>query len=278
MMRLRDALRHAEDVVVSDLRDEDTIARLKTQVQEGEARARALEGERDAARAERDAAMRELAELRTRVARPVPIPVTAESSRAALVNVVEAAVTGRAAEALRRRATEELLMGVAAREQAYRANCEQNQASCSCYQRTAVDVASTPPLPAVADTSVLRSTVDVVLKSLSVGQPVNLDSHHIADYYFSDAADRELVNQARQTGRQNAATYRILESGLALNPRATAEAQVRRNWPFPTSTRVPAIMPAVAQRTLVTMATPPVALEETVTTADDDADLTLDVD
>lgn len=268
MVSLRETLRHAEMVAVSDLRDEDRMKRLEARVLAAE-KDLAL-AERDQAVRERDAALVEVGELRSRRTSPAPVAAVVESSRLAVVNMMEAAVTGRAAEALRRRTTEELLMGVATSDQTFRLTTLRSRPSCHCYDQSTDALTTGTPLPAAADHRALRSTVDKVLKSLSVGQPVNLDSHHIGDYDFDDAEDRELVDGARQTGRGNAATYRILEGSLSLDPRATAESQVRQNWPFSVPATAPAIAPATAHDTaqprLQIVSTPPIALEEVVVT------------
>ena len=129
--------------------------------------------DRAMAERERDIRVRERDEareaLRTSSRSVVPAPAVVESSRAALVQIVEAAIVGRAAEALRRRATEELFMGVATSEQAFRSTTLQNQPRCQCHQQSTEMLTTTVPLPAAASNRALGSTVDAVLRLLRVG-------------------------------------------------------------------------------------------------------------
>ena len=201
---MRQVLRHAEQIAVTDLRDDERIQRLQERVVAAElersqavaecgraetARSQA-EGERDTARRERDEALTEVAELRSRKQSSGPDVAITETSRAAMVGLLETAITGRAAEALRRRSTEKLLIGVAASDQAFRRTTYQSRTSCRCHETTLVTLAAAAPLPTTANSRILKTTVDRVLKSLDVGQPVNLDSHQVGEYGFDDDEDR----------------------------------------------------------------------------------------
>lgn len=151
-------------------------------------------------------------------------------------------------------------MGVAASDQAFRLTTLQSRSSCRYYDRSVAALTTGTPLPAASDNRALGTTVDRVLRSLGVGQPVSLDSHCIEEYGFDDGDDRLLVDGARRTGRGNAVTHRILEGSLCLDPHVTAESQVRRNWPF--------VTPDTAQHGLQIVAAPPVGLEVEI---DDDS-------
>eukprot|EP00918_Siedleckia_nematoides_P091558 GHVU01201122.1.p1 GENE.GHVU01201122.1~~GHVU01201122.1.p1 ORF type:complete len:294 (+),score=39.20 GHVU01201122.1:88-882(+) len=223
----------------------------------------------------RDIAVRERDEAvgQSTVRGAVPTGVEMESSRAALIQVVETAVVGRTAEALRRRATEELLIGVATCEQAFRSVTQQNRAVCRCFERSTAAVTPASTLPTASDNRALASTVVEVLRSLSMGQPLSLDSYRIAEYWFDEGDDRNLVDGARRVGRGNAATYRILEGSLAIDPHATAVTHVNRNWPLQIPGVVVVTDAAAAQSSprQQFVPTPPIGQEEVVETTEDDA-------
>eukprot|EP00918_Siedleckia_nematoides_P091433 GHVU01200824.1.p1 GENE.GHVU01200824.1~~GHVU01200824.1.p1 ORF type:complete len:260 (+),score=26.06 GHVU01200824.1:76-780(+) len=197
--------------------------------------------------------------------------VDGEVSRAALMDVIEAGIIGRAAEALRRRTTEELLMGVATSEQAFRAATLRNSGGCRCHEQSTLALASTTPLPAAASHPTLSATVGTLLRCLRVAQPIRMDAHQVGTFMFDDAADRSLVDVTRRIGAIDGAAHRILESSLAIDPRASADMLIRQDWPLPIPddepdvdpANVSAITPDPAQR-LAVVHTPPVGRSETV--------------
>ena len=158
-------------------------------------------------------------------------------------------------------------MGVATSEQAYRAVTQANRDRCQCYELSTLALSSTTPLPTAADHPTLSTTVKTLLRCLRVAQPIRMDAHRVDDFWFDDVVDRTLVDSVRQTGTANAATHRILEASLTLDPRATAESLVDQNWPLPIPDD-PADASAPAQLPIVP--TPPVGLAETVETAVED--------
>ena len=161
---------------------------------------------------------------RTRETRGKPIP---EATRSGMVEVLRTATINRAAEALRRKAGDRLLIGVATREQVFRQTTERNASRCDCHA-TALEVLSTrDPLPEAASNPRLTLAVTKALRSLSVGQTVRLDGHEIGQYDFRDEDDEALVRAALDEGRNNPATYQVLEDSLCIDARQTAETLLR---------------------------------------------------
>eukprot|EP00918_Siedleckia_nematoides_P043443 GHVU01094922.1.p1 GENE.GHVU01094922.1~~GHVU01094922.1.p1 ORF type:complete len:181 (+),score=22.76 GHVU01094922.1:42-545(+) len=134
---LQQVLRQAEQDAVRDLRDEEREFRLQERVHRAEA--------------ERDKALKELAELRKeRENRQVDSKAVTESKRA-MVGLVEALMVKGAAEALRRRETGKLLIGVAASDQVYRSTTSRNQGSCRCHTTAQAALAAGTTLPGTSD-------------------------------------------------------------------------------------------------------------------------------
>eukprot|EP00919_Chromeraceae_sp_WS-2016_P076489 GHVR01180726.1.p1 GENE.GHVR01180726.1~~GHVR01180726.1.p1 ORF type:complete len:193 (-),score=23.57 GHVR01180726.1:464-1042(-) len=184
-----------------------------------------------------------------------------------MVGLVERTTVGRTAEALRRRNTGKLLIGVAASDQIFRSTTLRNKKTCQCHETAQAALAAGTALPETSSNRTLKATVEKVLKSMSVRQPVNLDSYLLGDYVFHDEEDRELVDQAIQEGTRNPATYKILENSLCLDPHQTAESQVQDSCPFLTATEDSQLS---LQDVSDIVVTPPIALE--VEVAGDDAD------
>eukprot|EP00918_Siedleckia_nematoides_P043436 GHVU01094915.1.p1 GENE.GHVU01094915.1~~GHVU01094915.1.p1 ORF type:complete len:194 (+),score=16.23 GHVU01094915.1:314-895(+) len=178
-----------------------------------------------------------------------------------MVGLVETSMIGRAAEALRRRETGKLLIGVAASDQIYRSTTSQNQESCQFHATAQAALAAGTALPGISSNKALRTTVEKVLQSLSVRQAVNLDTYQLGEFEHNEEDDREMVNQAIRTGIQNPATYKILYDSLCLDPRQTAETRVQNSWPS-TSTSPEQMGFRTAP---VIVHTPPVGQEVTVT-------------
>eukprot|EP00918_Siedleckia_nematoides_P090923 GHVU01199810.1.p1 GENE.GHVU01199810.1~~GHVU01199810.1.p1 ORF type:complete len:883 (+),score=87.83 GHVU01199810.1:179-2650(+) len=238
---LEEALRRARQMVQADVRDAERVIHLQERVKEAEAdRDRALqetrrvELERDQAlqeaqreRREKEEALAELVELRKAHQHPPVDSSAVDQGKRAMVALVESSMIGRAAEALRRRETGKLLIGVAASEQVFRSITLQHQGSCRCYAAAQNALAAGTPLPDTASNPALKTYVEKVLRSLSVRQAVNLDAYQLGSYEIDEASDREMVMQAIQTGLRNPATYRVLDDSLCLDPWQTAETRVQ---------------------------------------------------
>ena len=161
---------------------------------------------------------------RTEETRGKPIP---EATRSGMVEVLRTATINRAAEALRRKAGDRLLIGVATREQVFRQTTERNASRCDCHA-TAQEVLNTrDPLPEAASNPRLTLAITKALRSLSVGQTVRLDGHEIGHYDFRDEDDEALVRAALDEGRNNPAAYQVLEDSLCIDARQTAETLLR---------------------------------------------------
>ena len=175
---------------------------------------------------------KELEELREARLQLKPDPVIAESSRIIVRNLVETAIVGRTAEALRRRETGRLLLGVASSDRIYRTTTYANRETCRCHIISQAALSAGNGLPETAGDAPLKQQVTEVVKSITVGQPVEIDEYLVGNYSFEDVEDRELVDKAIAAGKDDPATYRILTSGLCLNPRQTAERRTQEAWPF----------------------------------------------
>eukprot|EP00918_Siedleckia_nematoides_P079088 GHVU01173190.1.p1 GENE.GHVU01173190.1~~GHVU01173190.1.p1 ORF type:complete len:296 (-),score=31.57 GHVU01173190.1:122-1009(-) len=162
-----------------------------------------MERERDQAlqdaqreRESKEVALRELADLQGSHRRPLVADPGVLAGKAAMVTLVESCLTSRAAEALRRREVTRTLIGVAAREQVYRAVTSQQQQTCRCFTLTQDTLAAGTPLPDASSHPEIQVHVDRVLKSLTVRQAVNLDISPLGDYEIDEAGDRSLVQSA----------------------------------------------------------------------------------
>eukprot|EP00918_Siedleckia_nematoides_P006964 GHVU01015106.1.p1 GENE.GHVU01015106.1~~GHVU01015106.1.p1 ORF type:complete len:215 (+),score=20.00 GHVU01015106.1:69-647(+) len=174
-----------------------------------------------------------------------------------MVALVESCLISRAAEALRRREVTRTLIGVAAREQVYRAVTSQQQQACRCFAVTQDTLAAGTSLPDASTYPEIQVHVDRILKSLTVCQAVNLDISPLGDYEIDEAGDRSLVQSALQTGMGNPAAYRVVEDSLCVDAQITAQTRVQTGWL--SAQQLPLPMASM------TTATPPVAREEVVT-------------
>lgn len=250
-------LAQAQNLATQDSRARERELGLQERVRQAEA-------DREIAQNLLEMAQRELQEFRQQRQQHQPDPETTRENRRAVETLVEAAMVGRAAEALRRRSTEKLLIGVAASERVYRSTALRNRETCHCYDASRAALAAGTPLPEAESNQTLATTVEKVLKSMSVRQPVDMDAYLIGEYDFREGEDRRLVEEAIQDGKGNTATYQILASSLCLDPRSTAEAWVRDNCPF--------LLVSEQQSTVAevpaTVNTPPVGHKEVVTDED----------
>eukprot|EP00920_Eleutheroschizon_duboscqi_P018547 GHVT01044104.1.p2 GENE.GHVT01044104.1~~GHVT01044104.1.p2 ORF type:complete len:277 (+),score=17.05 GHVT01044104.1:1606-2436(+) len=246
-------LAHAQHVAAQDQQAEEREFRLQERVRQAEA-------DRAISQELMEKAQRELRELQKQVAENRPDPEVVGARRKAVVGLVERTMVGRAAEALRRRETGKLLIGVAASEQVFRSTTFRNRETCQCHSTAQAALKAGTALPETASNKTLEATVKKVLKSMSVRQPVNLDSYLLDSYDFHDEEDCVLVEQAIRNGVQNTATYRILENSLCLDPHQTAESQVQDSCP----SLVIDSSQLSLQGVLDIVATPPIAAEEVV--------------
>eukprot|EP00918_Siedleckia_nematoides_P069129 GHVU01150741.1.p1 GENE.GHVU01150741.1~~GHVU01150741.1.p1 ORF type:complete len:211 (-),score=16.62 GHVU01150741.1:9-587(-) len=175
-----------------------------------------------------------------------------------MASLLENSLISRAAEALRRRTVMKALIGVAAREQVFRAVTSRQQQSCQCLVVAQATLTTGTPLPDVSAVPGIQVHVDRVLRSLAVGQSVNLDSGVVGEFEVIEAADRSLVQSALRTGMTNPADYRVLEDSLCVDAQLTAQTRVRAGWLSAQGLPL--------QLTPTVTATPPVARIETVTT------------
>eukprot|EP00918_Siedleckia_nematoides_P103337 GHVU01225552.1.p1 GENE.GHVU01225552.1~~GHVU01225552.1.p1 ORF type:complete len:291 (+),score=27.55 GHVU01225552.1:506-1378(+) len=258
---LQRVLVHAQLVAAQDRHAENREFRLQQRVQQAEA-------DRAIGQELMEKALEELRELQKRTKESRPDPVAMDENRKSLRDLVESAIITRTAEALRRRATERLLIGVAASEQVHRSTALRNAETCHCYATSQAALAAGTTLPGTTSNLKLVTTVERVLQSMSVRQPVDLDSYSIEEYDFRDKEDRTLVGKAIADGKDNTATYQILVNSLCLDPRQTAEARIKDNCPFLLDNK--SAQPATLD-TAVIVSTPSVA-REVVITDNDDAD------
>ena len=150
-----------------------------------------------------------------------------EAMRSGLVEILRTATINRAAEALRRKAGDKLLLGIAIREQVFRETVKQNAGRCDCHVKAQEKLNTRDPLPETAGNQKLATAVTKALRSLSVGQTVRLDGREIGEYDFRDEDDEALVRVALDEGRNNPATYQVLEDSLCIDARQTAETLLR---------------------------------------------------
>ena len=226
-----------------------------------------IEEERDEARQRLEAAVTlpDMNEALMAVGSPAsdtPDRAVTEVARGAISDLVETAMVGRAAEALRRHRSERLLIGVAASDRAFRTITIRNQGTCTCYQTALIDLATKPPLPTTEGHPILQGVVNRVLRSAKVKQPVDLDRQKIGDYTFDDVADSTLVHEAIRTSQDNPVDYDILEGCLCVDPHASARSRVRLDWPFPIPEDSPT-RPSVEEAVRLAPAPSPVPVGET---------------
>ena len=179
----------------------------------------------------------------------------------AISELVETAMIGRAAEALRRHSSEQLLIGVAVSDQAFRTVTFENQRTCACYRTALSYLATEPPLPTTEENRTLQTVVDRVLRTARVTRSVDLRRQRVSDYVFDDRVDSVLVQEAIKTSQDNPVAYDILEGCWCLEPRVTARSRVRSKWPFPIPVDSPA-KPPVEEAAHSSSTTTPVRVEE----------------
>eukprot|EP00920_Eleutheroschizon_duboscqi_P013559 GHVT01031859.1.p1 GENE.GHVT01031859.1~~GHVT01031859.1.p1 ORF type:complete len:373 (+),score=39.82 GHVT01031859.1:51-1121(+) len=262
------ALRKVEGERDSALRDGDrlTLQLKKAERERDEAlqaanqekeRRRVAERRLEATSKELEATSKELETVK-RNPQHVPVPDVDELARqTAMVTLLETSLISRAAEALRRRATKKALVGVAAREQVFRAVTSGQQQFCRCFQVAQETLTTSTPLPDISTVPGLEAQVKRVLRALAVSQSVSLDSGTAGEYEVVEEVDWDLVERALRAGMSNPADYRVLEDSLCVDAHLTAQSRVAAGW------RIAQDLPLALSQVVTA---PPVARIETVTT------------
>lgn len=196
-------------------------------------------------------AREELTQLQKEVRESKVREVPTRDVRKEVTSLVEAAMIGRTAEALRRQDTDCMLMKVAAREEVYKQTTHVNAATCCCYAVTQTILAAGAPAMDATNNPRLTSTVTEMLASASVGQQIDLYDHQISNFHFKEEEDREKVQEAVVNGRSRLVPFQILTKSLCRNTELTARARVNELF-----TGVTGLMDIVS--------TPPVDHEEAV--------------
>eukprot|EP00920_Eleutheroschizon_duboscqi_P013557 GHVT01031856.1.p1 GENE.GHVT01031856.1~~GHVT01031856.1.p1 ORF type:complete len:366 (+),score=37.85 GHVT01031856.1:51-1100(+) len=197
-------------------------------------------------------------ETMKRTTQHVPVPEVDElAQQTAMVTLLETSLISRAAEALRRRATKKALVGVAAREQVFRAVTSGQQQFCRCFQVAQETLTTSTPLPDISTVPGLEAQVKRVLRALAVSQSVSLDSGTAGEYEVVEEVDWDLVERALRAGMSNPADYRVLEDSLCVDAHLTAQSRVAAGW------RIAQDLPLALSQVVTA---PPVARIETVTT------------
>ena len=196
--------------------------------------------------------LNELTQLQKQVRDETARVVPTRDVRGKATSLLETAIIGRAAEALRRQKTDGSLIKVAAREEVYRRTTQKHSTNCNCYLVTKATLDAGVLATDTTSDPRLTSAVTRVLKATDVGQLVDLNSHQISNYDFNDEEDLELIQEARWDERNNIASYQILMDSLCVDSRQTAEAKIN----------------GLLAEEMMIVATPPVAAEEIVSAAE----------
>lgn len=173
----------------------------------------------------------ELAELRSQDRRApqataADARLTGEADGA--IRVVRRLLVGRAAEALRHRATEVHTLEAGVCAEAHRRASQVRGCACAEDARRTLMTARVPEAPA-AD---LARAVTQALLAVEEGMPADLDDHPLSEFRFGDESVDELtVELAKNQGRANLVAAAILRDSGSRFPKRTAAAMIEEACP-----------------------------------------------
>eukprot|EP00918_Siedleckia_nematoides_P070558 GHVU01154079.1.p1 GENE.GHVU01154079.1~~GHVU01154079.1.p1 ORF type:complete len:249 (+),score=37.62 GHVU01154079.1:82-747(+) len=145
--------------------------------------------------------------------------------------MVKNLVVSKTAEALRRRAAEQLTLGVAVHGAVLNGVISDPARDCTCKEDAETALSTATPLPRQNDSPELNSAILQILDTMRVEGIVDLHDYPLARYNQTEMEDRQEVEKVQAEGRDNPSARQVLVINACLHPQQTAERRIKESCP-----------------------------------------------